>query len=116
MSELAANALSDPLTLIHHLSRRAIEVDDAQVLLDEMNQAAMEATGADRAFVAIAHDATGELTLMSTAGIGWTSEFRALRLKIGESGRRKNGDQARQRHHVPCRGHRAALCHRRCQR
>ncbi len=73
--------------MIHHLSRRAIEVDDAQVLLDEMNQAAMEAVGADRAFVALAHDATGELTLVATAGVGWTDEFRALRLKIDESGR-----------------------------
>jgi len=40
----------DPVTLIQHLSRRAIEADEAQVVFDEMNQAAMEAVGADRAF------------------------------------------------------------------
>jgi len=79
-------AMTDPVTLIQHLSRRAIEADEAQALLDEMNQAAMEAVGADRAFVALAHDATGELTLVSTAGFGWTDEFRAMRLRIDETG------------------------------
>lgn len=78
--------MTDPVTLIQHLSRRAIEADEAQALLDEMNQAAMEAVGADRAFVALAHDATGELTLVSTAGFGWTDEFRAMRLRIDETG------------------------------
>ena len=48
-------SMIDPVTLIHHLSRRAIEADEAQTLLDEMNRAAMEAVGADRAFVALAH-------------------------------------------------------------
>ena len=80
-------AATDPVALIHHLSRRAIEADEAQALLDEMNQAAMEATGANRAFIALAHDATGELTLVSTAGSGWTDEFRAMRLRIDEMGR-----------------------------
>jgi signal transduction histidine kinase len=85
------SVLADPVTLIHHLSRRAIEADEAQTLLDEMNQAAMEAVGADRAFVALAHDATGELALVSTAGFGWTDEFRAMRLRIDETGRSGNG-------------------------
>ena len=83
--------MTDPVTLIQHLSRRAIEADEAQAFLDEMNQAAMEAVGADRAFVALAHDATGELTLVATAGSGWTSEFRAMRLRIDETGRNGNG-------------------------
>ncbi len=78
-------AMTDPVTLIHHLSRRAIEADEAQTLLDEMNLAAMEAVGADRAFVALANDDTGELSLVATAGEGWTDEFRAMRLKIGEA-------------------------------
>jgi len=77
-------AMNDPLTLIHYLSRRAVEVEDAQALLEEMNQAAMEAVGADRAFVALANDATGELALTATAGAGWTQEYQALRLKIGD--------------------------------
>ena len=79
--------MNDPITLVRQLSRRAIEVDEAQVLFDEMNLAAMDAVGADRAFIALAHDGTGELTLVSTAGVGWTDEFRALRLKIDEGGR-----------------------------
>ena len=82
---------SDPVTLIQRLSRRATEAEDAQTLLDEMNQAAMEAIGADRAFIALAHDGTGELTLVSTAGVGWTDEFRAMRLKIDELGRSGSG-------------------------
>lgn len=83
--------MNDPLTLVRHLSRRAIEVDEAQVLFDEMNLAAMDAVGADRAFVALAHDGTGELVLVSTAGAGWTDEFRAMRLKIDEEGRGSKG-------------------------
>ena len=73
--------------LVRHLSRRAIEVDEAQVLFDEMNLAAMQAVGADRAFVALAHDGTGDLVLVSTAGAGWTDQFRAMRLRIDEDGR-----------------------------
>jgi len=80
-------AMTDPVTLIQRLSRRAVEADEAQTLLDEMSEAAMEAVGADRAFVALADDGTGELILVSTAGIGWTQEFRAMRLKIDETGR-----------------------------
>ena len=83
--------MNDPLTLVRHLSRRAIEVDEAQVLFDEMNLAAMNAVGADRAFIALAHDGTGELVLVSTAGAGWTDEFRAMRLKIDEDGRGGKG-------------------------
>ena len=78
------SAMSDPVTLIQRLSRLALEVDDVQALLEEMNRAAMEAVGADRAFVALANDATGELSLVAAAGIGWSPEFLAKRLKIGE--------------------------------
>ena len=84
----------DPVALIRHLSRRAIEVDEAPAFFDEMNRAAMDAVGADRAFFALAHDGTGELVLIATAGVGWTDEFRALRLKIdedGSSGARRSG-------------------------
>ena len=73
---------ADPVTLVRSLSRRAIETDEVEGFLEEMNRAAMEAVGADRAFVAIAHDGTGELTLIATAGVGWTDEDRAMRLKI----------------------------------
>jgi signal transduction histidine kinase len=85
------SGMNDPLTLVRHLARRAIEVDEAQVLFDEMNRAAMDAVGADRAFIALAHDGTGELVLVSTAGAGWTDEFRAMRLKIDEEGRGSKG-------------------------
>ena len=91
MNESCPSAMTDPVTLVRHLSRRAIEVDEAQTLFDEMNLAAMEAVGADRAFVALAHDGTGELVLVSTAGAGWTDEFRAMRLKIDEDGRKGKG-------------------------
>ncbi len=70
------------VTLVRRMSRRAIETDEVESFLDEMNQAAMEAVSADRAFIAIAHDGTGELTLIATAGVGWNDEFRAMRLKI----------------------------------
>ena len=83
-------AMNDPVTLVRHLSRRAVEVDEAQTLLDEMSQSAMEAIGADRAFIALAHDGSGDLVLVSTAGAGWTDEFRAMRLKIDDDGRNRN--------------------------
>ncbi len=85
---------NDPVALIRHLSRRAIEVDEAPALFDEMNRAAMDAVGADRAFFALAHDGTGDLVLVATAGVGWTDEFRALRLQIdedGADGKRRSG-------------------------
>ena len=79
------NTMADPVTLIHSLCRRAVAVDDARALLEELNAAAMQAVGADRAFVALANDDTGELSLVATAGEGWTDQFRAMRLKIGEA-------------------------------
>jgi len=83
---------TDSLALIQRLSRRAAEADEVQTLLDEMTQGALDAVGADRAFIALAHDGTGELTLMATAGVGWTDEGRARRLKIGEGTRQGRGD------------------------
>jgi signal transduction histidine kinase len=77
--------MTDAIALIHTLCRRAVQVEDARPLLEELNAAAMDSVGADRAFVALANDDTGELTLVATAGEGWTDEYRALRLKIGEA-------------------------------
>ena len=77
--------MADPIALFHQLCRRAVKVDDARPLLVELNDAAMRAVGADRAFVALANDDTGELSLVATAGEGWTDEYRARRLKIGEA-------------------------------
>jgi signal transduction histidine kinase len=47
----------------------------------------MAAAGGDRGFLAIADNDTGELSLVATAGEGWTDEFRAMRLKIGNVNR-----------------------------
>lgn len=79
--------MAEALTLIHRLSRRAVEADDTHALLEELNREAMQAVNADRAFIALAHADTGELSLVATAGEGWTDEFRAMRLKIGEWGK-----------------------------
>ncbi len=77
--------MSDALALIHRLCRAAVVADNAHPLLEELNAAAMRAVGADRAFIALANDDTGELSTVATAGEGWTEEYRALRLKIGEA-------------------------------
>ena len=74
----------DSVILIHQLCRRAVEGVDTNLLLAELNTASMEALGADRAFVALANNDTGELSLVATAGDGWTDEFRAKRLKISD--------------------------------
>lgn len=76
--------MPDPVSLIHKLCRRAIEVEDVTTLLEELNNASMLVLGADRAFVAIANNDSGELSLVATAGDGWTDEFRAKRLKISD--------------------------------
>ncbi len=81
--------MSEPFRLIHRLGRRAVEADHTNTLLEEFNVAAMEAVGGDRAFIALANDDTGELSLVATGGAGWTDEFRAMRLKI--AARVKNG-------------------------
>ena len=89
--------MAESIALIHRLCRSAVTVDDARPLLQELNAVAMQAVGADRAFVALANDDTGELALVATAGDGWTDEFRALRLKIGEAvnNHRNGGPQRR---------------------
>src|SRR5438045_3938998 len=75
----------EPLLLIQKLCRRALGLDDVQALLEELNAAAMEAVGGDRAFIALANNDTGELSLVAMAGDGWTDEFRARRLKITDN-------------------------------
>lgn len=77
--------MPDDLALIHRLCRRALEVDDVPTLLDDILRASMEAVGGDRGFVALANDDTGELSLVTTAGDGWTDEIRARRLKISDT-------------------------------
>src|SRR5665213_1648526 len=76
--------MPDKMAIIHSMCRAAVQTDDVGEFLDLLNQAAMDAVAADRAFIAIANNDTGELRLVSTAGTGWNDEFRALRLKIGE--------------------------------
>ncbi len=75
------------LSLIHALCRRAVETDDTRALLEELNTHATELIGADRGFVALANNDTGELNLVATTGPGWTDEVRAMRLKIGDATR-----------------------------
>ncbi len=81
--------MTEALPLLHSLCRRAVETDNSLALLEELNTQAMALIGADRAFVALANDDTGELGLVATAGAGWTDEFRAMRLKISDAS--KNG-------------------------
>lgn len=79
------------LSLFHSLCRRAVEADNTLALLEEMNRTAMAQIGADRAFVALANDDAGELTLVATAGANWTDEHRTMRLKIGNAPVHGNG-------------------------
>ncbi len=85
--------MDDALTLIHRLSRTAVEADDAHTLLEAMTREALAAVGADRAFIALANEDSGELNLVATAGDGWTDERRALRLKIREGGVKDDGQR-----------------------
>ncbi len=62
----------------------ALEVDDVPMLLDELLNSAMVAVGGDRGFIALANTDSGELSLVATAGEGWTDEIRARRLRIDE--------------------------------
>lgn len=96
--------MTDALPLLHALCRRAVETDNPLSLLEELNTQAMALIGADRAFVALANNDTGELNLVATAGAGWTDEFRAMRLKISDAS--KNGHSR-----LPSEGHTGITSH-----
>jgi signal transduction histidine kinase len=76
--------MPDKMAIVNAMCRAAVQTDDVSEFLDVLNQTAMDAVSADRAFIALANNDTGELRLVSTAGTGWNDEFRAMRLKIGE--------------------------------
>jgi signal transduction histidine kinase len=83
--------MTDSLTLIHQLCRKAVEIESPITLLDQITRESIKAVSADRAFIAIANDDTGELNLLATAGAGWTDERRAMRLKIDPADKNGSG-------------------------
>lgn len=66
------------------MCRHAVETDDIHLFLKELNEVATDAIRGDRGFIALANNDTGELSLVATAGDGWTDDVRAMRLKISE--------------------------------
>ncbi len=67
---------------IHALSRRSVEVSDWQELLVVLTLESTRILGADRAFLALVNEDSGELRIHAVAGEGWSDDLRAQRLKI----------------------------------
>lgn len=75
---------------IHALSRRSVEISDWQELLVVLTLESTRILNADRAFLALVNEDSGELRIHAVAGEGWSDELRAQRLKIA-SGQDSNG-------------------------
>jgi signal transduction histidine kinase len=67
---------------IHTLSRRSVEVSDWRELLVVLTVETTKMLDADRAFLALVNEDSGELNIHAVAGEGWSDELRAQRLKI----------------------------------
>ncbi|HEY3328668.1 MAG TPA: GAF domain-containing protein [Capsulimonadaceae bacterium] len=77
---------SSMLEQIHNLSRVTVDVSDWRELLQAVLEEAAQFIGADRSFLALVNEDTGELHIHSVTGDGWTEERRAQRLKIAATG------------------------------
>ncbi len=75
---------------IHFLSRRSVEVSDWKELLVVLTVETTKVLDADRAFLALVNEDSGELRIHAVAGEGWSEELRAQRLKIA-SGQDSSG-------------------------
>jgi len=75
---------------IHILSRRSVEISDWQELLVVLTLECTRILNADRAFLALVNEDSGELRIHAVAGEGWSDELRAQRLKIA-SGQDSSG-------------------------
>lgn len=89
------------LKIIQETSRKAVAVVDWREFLDELSDQAMRALSADRAFLALVNEDTGELFIQSTTGNGWTEERRAQRLRIAASGSAEWGAAPLGKGHAP---------------
>ena len=69
-------------TAIHSLTRRSVEIGDWRELLVTLAEESTKVTGADRAFLALVNEDSGELRIHAVAGSNWNEELRAQRLKI----------------------------------
>jgi signal transduction histidine kinase len=79
-------AENDLLATLQAAGRKAVQVADWKEFLTDLAGEAMRAVGADRAFLALVNEDTGELFIHAATGEGWTKERRAQRLRIAASG------------------------------
>jgi signal transduction histidine kinase len=78
-----------PLSLserLRNLGRRAVSIADWRELLPVSIEEAAEMVQANRSFIAIVNEDTGELHIHAVTGEDWTEERRAQRLKIAATG------------------------------
>lgn len=64
----------------------SVVVPDWEEFLHELTEQAMSVVAADRAFLALVNEDTGELFIQAATGEGWTDDIRAQRLRIAASG------------------------------
>jgi len=83
------------LEQLNALFAGAVRPGDEEKYLQDVLDLAMDAAGGDRAFLALVEQRTGELVVVTTAGLGWTPETTRLRLSLAqESGRGITGHVA----------------------
>jgi len=82
------------LNLINRLSRVTVETTNWQALLQDVSDEATAVVEADRSFVALVNEDTGDLHIQVVTGEGWTEERRMQRLKIAASGSSTWSDSA----------------------
>jgi GAF domain-containing protein len=69
----------------HDLAREAVGISDKSELFSHLTRECGEAVKADRAFLALVHEESGELVIHTVTGEGWTEERRAQRLRLTSS-------------------------------
>lgn len=74
------------MDVINHLSRLTVETADWQELVQAISDKCAEAVGADRSFVALVDEDTGDLHIHAVTGEGWTDERRLQRLRVAAGG------------------------------
>ena len=82
------------LKAAHDLTRRVVETSDWKTLVVLLAEESCVIVGADRAFLALVNEESGELSIHAVAGTSWNEERRAQRLRIA-SGRESDRNNRR---------------------
>lgn len=74
------------LEIVNRLSRQTVVISDLRELLQVICDETTAAVGAERCFIALVNEDTGDLHIQVVTGGGWTEERKAQRLRVAASG------------------------------